>query len=122
MKIHLNGVPINDRQYLELNYLRVVCFILVAIAALRSTSVGSDTYTYVDNYLNMSFTSFRDILYEKADFPVYYLLSKICSVLNMPVPLFLGLIECIYIYSIYRFIKAFSEDKLYTILCFFRKP
>ena len=35
---------------MEVKYLRIVCWILVLLAALRGSSVGTDTIAYIENY------------------------------------------------------------------------
>lgn len=106
------------RKKKEEMYLRIVCLILVLLAALRGSSVGTDTVGYIEEYHGLSSWSFADILLMKADFPGYYLLAKSCSVLHFPVQVLFGIVEGIYVYSIYKFAVKLSEDKLYTILCF----
>lgn len=102
----------------EDKYLRIVCWILVLLAALRGSSVGTDTIAYVQSYDAMASYSLADILTQNADYPGYYLLSKLCSLLHLPVQVLFGIVEGVYVYSIYKFTSRFSEDKLYTMLCF----
>lgn len=106
------------REKTEDIYLRIVCWILVLLAALRGSSVGTDTITYIADYDDMSSFSWTEVLEKYADYPVYFILSKACSMLHMPVQVLFGIVEGIYVYSIYKFTSRFSEDKLYTILCF----
>ena len=106
------------RDKTEDRYLRIVCWILVLLAALRGSTVGTDTISYIQEYDAITSYSFTDILTEKADYPGYYILSKICSLLHLPIQVLFGIVEGIYVYSIYKFTSRFSEDKLYTILCF----
>lgn len=106
------------REKTEDSYLRIVCWILVLLAALRGSTVGTDTLSYIQEYDVMASHSFSDVLIQKADFPGYYVLAKICSLLHLPIQVLFGIVEGVYVYSIYKFTSRFSEDKLYTILCF----
>jgi hypothetical protein len=103
---------------MEVKYLKVVCWILVLLAALRGSTVGTDTIGYIENYNAMPKLSFANVLVMNADYPGYFLLAKTCSFLHFPVQILLGIVAGIYIYAIYRFINRFSEGKLYSILCF----
>lgn len=106
------------REKVENRYLLIVCCILVLLAALRGSTVGTDSLGYIQDYDVTSSYSLKEILIRKADFPGYYILSKICSQLHLSIHMFFGIVEGIYVYSIYKFTSRFSEDKLYTILCF----
>lgn len=106
------------REKTEDRYLRIVCWILVLLAALRGSTVGTDTIGYIADYDAVSSFSWVEVLEKYADFPVYFILSKVCSVLHLPIQVLFGIVEGIYVYSIYKFTSRFSEDKLYTILCF----
>lgn len=106
------------REKTEDRYLRIVCWVLVLLAALRGSSVGADTSGYIEGYYAMSIYSWAEILDQYADYPVFFILSKICSMLHLPVQVLFGIVEGIYVYSIYKFTSRFSTDKLYTILCF----
>lgn len=106
------------RNKTEDRYLRIVCWILVLLAALRGSTVGTDTIGYIQDYDAIASFSWADVLERYADYPGYYVLSKICSLLHLPIQILFGIVEGIYVYSIYKFTSRFSEDKLYTILCF----
>lgn len=106
------------REKTEDRYLRIVCWILVLLAALRGSSVGTDTIAYVQDYEVIAFYSLTEVMAKTSDYPGYYLLSKICSLLHLPVQVLFGIVEGIYVYSIYKFTNRYSEEKLYTILCF----
>ena len=106
------------RDELEKKYLQIVCWILVILAALRGSTVGTDTIAYIYSYDAFSSFSWAEVFDRYADYPGYYILSKICSLLHLPVQVLFGIVEGIYVYAIYKFTSRFSEDKLYTILCF----
>ena len=116
---HLSRLPKRaSRHKMEVKYLRVVCWILVLLAALRGSTVGSDTIAYVETFNAMPNWSFAYIFIRFADYPGYYLLAKTCSLLHLPLQVLFGIVAGIYMYAIYKFINRFSEGKLYSILCF----
>ena len=117
---HVLGFPIGDqRNRIERNYLIIICSILILLAALRGSTVGTDTKYYLEDYSDISWYSFSYIIFDKyRDYPGLYLLAKICSVFHFPVQLFFGIVEFIYVYAIAKFINRYSEDKLYSMLGF----
>lgn len=116
---HLLRLPKKvSRNKMEVNYLRVVCLVLVLLAALRGSSVGTDTIAYIENYNAMPKMSFANVLVMYKDYPGYYLLAKTCSFLHLPIQFLFGIVAGIYIYAIYEFINRYSRGKLYSILCF----
>jgi len=108
--------PVRDRT--EEKYLRIVCWILVLLAALRGSSVGTDTIGYIYDYYNMPNVTFAEVLERASDYPIYFLLAKTCSFLHFPIQILFGIVAGIYLFAIYQFINRFSEGKLYSILCF----
>ena len=109
----------NSKNLIERRYLKYICIILIILAALRAQSVGTDTVYYWSDYDNISNLSFRNIIYgDYREFPGFYVLAKICSILKFPIQLLFGLVELLYVYSIAKFIDRYSEDKLYSVLCF----
>ena len=116
---HLLRMPKRaSRNKMEVRYLKVVCWILVLLAAFRGSTVGTDTIAYIENFNAMTKLSFANVLILFSDYPGYYLLAKTCSMLHLPVQILFGIVAGIYIYAIYKFINRFSEGKLYSILCF----
>lgn len=117
---HVLGFPIGDqRNRIERNYLIIICSILILLAALRGSTVGTDTKYYLEDYSYISGYSFRYIIFDKyRDYPGLYLLAKTCSVFHFPVQLFFGIVEFLYVYAVAKFINRYSEDKLYSMLGF----
>lgn len=110
---------VTDRHRIEKSYLRIICFILILLAAVRGRSVGTDTISYLADYKSIHFYSFRSIIFDKYhDFPGYYVLAKTCSLFYLPVQFFFGIVELIYVGAIAKFIDRYSEDKLYSMLGF----
>ena len=119
MQDHLLRLPQKaSRIKMEVKYLRVICLVLVLLAALRGSSVGTDTIAYIENYNAMPKMSFANVLVMYKDYPGYYLLAKTCSLLHFPMQILMGIVAGIYIYAIYQFINRYSRGKLYSILCF----
>ena len=118
-QVHLLSLPEGEfRDEIEVWYLRIVCIVLVLLAALRGSSVGTDTIAYIESYDSMPLLPFANVLEENVDYPGYYILAKTCSLLHLPVQILFGIVAGIYVYAIYKFINEFSEEKLYSILCF----
>lgn len=116
---HLLGIPAGPkRDQTEKRCLAIVCWILVLLAALRGSTVGTDTIGYFENYQSISKLSFAEVLIRYKDFPGYFLLAKTCSFLHLPIQILLGIVEGIYVFAVYKFINRFSKGKLYSILCF----
>lgn len=118
MRMRLNSVPIILRDKKEKYCLQVVCWILVLLAALRASTVGSDTSGYIADYDAIISISWAEVFERYGDYLGYFILSKICSLLHLPIQVLFGIVEGIYLYSMYKFTSRFSEDKLYTMLCF----
>lgn len=116
---HLLGLPEGlFRDKIERRYLRIICYVLVLLAALRGSSVGADTIAYIEDYNNMPNLDFVDIMEKYAEYPGYYLLAKTCSILHLPIQILFGIVAGTFLFAIYKFINRFSEGKLYSILCF----
>lgn len=117
---NLSGLPAGKlRDKTENRALKVVCWVLVLLAALRGSSVGTDTIGYWQHYTTvMPMRSFALILAKNADYPGYYLLAKTCSLLHFPIQLLFGILEGLYVFAIYKFVNRYSEDKLFSIIGF----
>lgn len=96
----------------------VVCIILVLLAAFRAPSVGNDTPAYILDYLNLHHYSYKTLLERYEGYGGYYILSKIFDNLSMPVYVWFGFVEALYVSSMYLFIKKYSSDPLLSILVF----
>lgn len=119
MQSSLSGMEAGpNRDKTEIRYLKIVCWVLVILAALRGITVGTDTHGYWPDYLSMSNRSFLEVLSQYADYPGYHLLAKTCSLLHLPVQILFGIVEGVYVYAFYLFIKRYSSNKLYSILGF----
>ncbi len=112
--------PEGERRDLkELRFLQIICIVLVLLAAFRSPSVGADTLGYMADYLStVPQLSFKEVFEKYGDYVGFYLFAKICTLLHLPLPVFFGLVEWLYIFAVYRFVCRFSSDRLYSILGF----
>lgn len=114
-------IPIGpEREKAEKRRLNIAAFILLLLTALRGPSVGTDTYNYLVVYIyRMPEYDFFELYKGFVSAPAFHYLSKACSLLHLPAPLYLGIVEFIYISAIIRLINKFSTDKLFSFLCFF---
>ena len=112
--------PIGKKVKSEKAYTFVICIILVLLAAFRSNSVGSDTEGYRLAYQDMGlFHSIQDIVDRHTyDYLVYYGLSKLFHMIGMPVQVWFGFVEALYLYALMRLVNKFSKDKIFSLLVF----
>lgn len=101
-------------------YCFIICAILVLLAAFRSNHVGTDTLSYRQDYLSLQrFNTFADLLRRHSvDYIGYYGLSKLFQLMNMPVEVWFGFIEAIYLYALMLLVNRFSKDKIFSLLVF----
>ena len=92
--------------------------ILVVVAALRGSSVGADTASYIKDYSTVNTLTYADILSLYSDNPGYYLLSKIFSDLKIPIQIWFAVIEGLYLFSVKKLIKRFSYDVGFSYILF----
>lgn len=102
----------------EQKYSHVIWAIIVLMAALRSTKVGTDTMGYLIDYSDMPFYDFDGIVEQYKGYIGYYYASKIFSFADMPVQVWFGFVMAFYSYSMMMFINKYSADKLFSILVF----
>lgn len=122
LKNNLLNIPAGQlRDKTEEKYLRIICWILVLLAALRGSSVGTDTITYLsDYYYRIPSFSFSDIINDHfKDAFGLAVLAKICIMLHLPAQIFFGIVEGLYVLAFYAFTKQYSTDKLISVLFFF---
>lgn len=114
----VNHQDLAIRMKYELKYCQIVCFIIILMAALRSVSVGTDTPGYLSDYLGMPFYDFYGIDERYEGYIGYYYTSKVFSLVDLPVQVWFGFVEALYVFAIFIFTKRFSKDKLLSILVF----
>lgn len=109
---------VNKRAIYEDKFSKFVLLLIVLMAAFRGVRVGADTILYIADYQNLPLYDFSGLNVRYEGYIGYYYLSKIFSLLNVPLWGWFGFIEFIYVASMYKFIRRFSKDKLFSILVF----
>lgn len=109
-----------SRDNTEKKYLWIVCSVLVLLAAFRSDGVGADTSGYRWAYLSMGdYRSISDIIDRYTiDYICYFALSKLFHMIGLPVQVWFGFIEALYLFAMMKLINKFSKDKLFSLLVF----
>lgn len=120
LRLTLNNNKVGFEDYRrETVCLRVVCFVLVLLAALRGSSVGTDTIAYIQDYEFTRKASFGEVAEHHKIGAGYYWLCKLFSLTGLSIHWWFGAVASFYIYAIYKFIQKYSTDKLVSVLCFF---
>ena len=116
----LSSQPLQLRKKKENTYVLIICAILVLLAAFRSDEVGADTEGYRLQYLNMGvYTSFQDLVDRFTYYYLgYYIPCKFFFQLGLPVQVWFGFIEAIYLFSMVSMINKFSEDKIFSLMVY----
>lgn len=112
--------PIGKKVKSEKTYTYIICIILVLLAAFRSDSVGADTAAYRMSYQSMGmYHSIQDLgdRYTN-DYIVFYCLSKLFHLVGLPVQVWFGFVEALYLYALMRLVNKFSKDKIFSLLVF----
>ena len=94
------------------------CLFIIFMAAFRDESVGTDTLDYMNDYALVEEMTFQDIVYEYDSYRLFYFLNKIFTMLHLPLWVWFGFVELIYLSSIVRLINQYSKDRLYSIIIF----
>lgn len=90
------------------------------MAAFRSNEVGADTEGYRLSYESLSQYSTLQSLIDR--YTIYYIgyygTSKIFNLLGMPVQVWFGFVEGLYLFSLMKLINKYSMDKIFSLLIF----
>lgn len=97
---------------------KLVWLIIILLAALRNTKVGTDTLGYLLDYQELPNYTFESLAYRYKGYLGYYYASKIFSLLGFSVKVWFGFIEALYALALYMLTDKFSKDKLFSILLF----
>ena len=103
---------------LDSYFSNILWCVIVLLAAFRSLDTGPDTAQYAVDYGNLAWMSFPDVAEKFKGYLGYYYLGKLLSLLMMPREIFFGLVEGIYVYALYRLVKMYSTDRIFSILIF----
>ncbi len=121
MLITLISYPFTIRGYLltenkallsNRSYCFLLSMLLFAISALRGLSVGNDTGQYAWHFYNTSSMSFQQILQFHLNEPLFYLLTKIVSLISNNHQVLFAMVAAFYSFSIYRLIYKYSKQYL----------
>ena len=120
LRFYLQGFPVDSKARSRAE--RYMCILaysfMIFLAAFKSENVGADTGGYMADYYSISSLPYNFIVEQYAGYRVLYYIMKFLSDLNLPIWVFFGLVEIIYITAIARFIGRYSKDKLYSIILF----
>lgn len=99
---------------------KIVFAFLVFGAAFHVPDVGSDADDYVNAFYQIKRFPIGAIFTDRAygNYLGYYALSKVFSLMGMPVQVWLGFVEAFYLYAIMLLINRYSPDKLLSLLLF----
>ena len=95
-----------------------ISFIFIIIAALRGTTVGTDTASYIRDYSSVRYYSYEQIIEVYSDNPGYYVVSKVFADLGVSVQIWFAIVAGLYIYSVSRLIYRFSNDLALSYILF----
>lgn len=116
---HVNSIPHNRyRNQIENNYTNFIVFILIVLAAFRSDTTGADTPGYIKEYSEVLKLSWSEIAEQFRGYSMYYYISKIFSIFHMPLFVWFGFVEFLYLYAVKLFIKRHSYDPILSFLVF----
>lgn len=111
---------ISKRNYSKIEML-FCCFAyvgLIALAAFRAPSVGTDTLSYISDYKDIYTYTWLDIIERYRGYELFYFICKLFSLLGLPIFMWFAFIEIIYVSAIARLIHKDSTDKIYSIILF----
>ena len=105
----------NDKK--NKTYLGLAFLGLFLVSALRSYKVGIDTSAYVNFYNNMKYYTFHGLLDARNEIG-FGVLCKILYMINHNSQFLLVVTSFIINYSVYRFIKKYSNNYAISVFCY----
>jgi len=105
-------------QRLENRFCYFAYIAIVLLAAFRGEMVGTDTAGYIADYMDVKMMSFTDIADRYEGYVGFYYLSKLFSMMGLPLFVWFGFLEIVLMSAMSRFINKYSKDKLYSIILF----
>lgn len=104
--------------------LMICCGELVLLATLRGFTVGADTKRYLDALVHYSKLPKKEVLFAKLVWPYdfeqgYFLLVKLCALINMPRTVFLLLVALVIYIPTFYTINRYSKIPFISILAYF---
>lgn len=110
---------VTRRIKLEHSYVRSICTLFIILAALRYVMPGTDADGYMGWYMMMPKITFDEVLEERDLSYIYYLSSKIFSLMGLSYHFWFAFLELLYLSAFIRIINRFSVDNLLCIFLFF---
>lgn len=104
--------------------LMICCGELILLATLRGFTVGADTKRYLDALVHYSKLPKKEVLTAKLVWPYdfeqgYFLLVKLCALINMPRTVFLLLVALVIYIPVFYTINWYSKIPYISILAYF---
>lgn len=107
-----------ERDSKENKYVNILFWIIVLLAAFRSELTGADTPGYMREYGEMTRFEWGQIAERFEGYSMYYYMSKVFSVCHMPLFVWFGFVQFVYLYAMKRLIDKYSKDKLMSMMTF----
>ena len=97
----------------------LICLFLVFLAAFRGDFYG-DTAAYRRDYFDLPLYQGLNDLIDRYNITYigYYGLSKLFSIVGMPVQVWFAFIEAFYLFAMMRLINKFSKDRVFSLIVF----
>lgn len=107
-----------ERQTRENLYANFIFGAIVLLAAFRGEQTGADTPGYIRDYFEVAQLRWDQIADRFEGYSMYYYLSKVFADLNLPLFMWFGFVEYLYMFAIKNLIDKYSKDKLLSYLVF----
>lgn len=117
-RIVLMGISKRNYSKIEMLFCSFAYVGLIALAAFRAPSVGTDTLSYISDYKDIYTYTWLDIIERYRGYELFYLICKSFSLLELPIFVWFAFIEIIYVSAIARLVHSDSTDKIYSIILF----
>ncbi len=117
-RIVLMGISKRNYSKIEMLFCYFAYVGLIALAAFRAPSVGTDTLSYISDYKDIYTYTWLDIIERYRGYELFYFICKLFSLLGLPIFMWFAFIEIIYVSAIARLIHKDSTDKIYSIILF----
>lgn len=103
----------------EKYYVMFSFLMLVIIAGLRGDTVGSDTHSYIVDYKMLATMPLSDVGQYFPKGTGYFFITRLFIYTQLSVHWWFAITEAFYCFAISRFISRYSNDKLFSVICFF---
>lgn len=97
----------------------IICVILlVLVAALRGSEVGTDTQNYMKDYFRVKNLTYEAVIAMHSNNHGYYLLSKVFADMGFSVQIWFGFVELLFVGVVTKLILRFSKDVALSYIMF----